>query len=62
MTVPAARLADVFVEIADTLVAEFDLIEFLQLVTAAHHRDRAVDRSRAAAGRPAGPTAVHGCL
>ena len=33
MTVPAARLADVFVEIADTLVAEFDLIEFLQLVT-----------------------------
>jgi GAF domain-containing protein len=33
MTVPAARLADVFVEIADTLVAEFDVIEFLQLVT-----------------------------
>jgi GAF domain-containing protein len=28
------RLAEVFVEVADTLVAEFDLIEFLQLVTA----------------------------
>ena len=31
--VPAERLADVFVEVADTLVAEFDLIEFLQMVT-----------------------------
>jgi GAF domain-containing protein len=28
------RLAEVFVEVADTLVDEFDLIEFLQLVTA----------------------------
>lgn len=27
------RLAEVFVEIADTLVAEFDLVEFLQMVT-----------------------------
>jgi len=34
MTVSSERLANVFVEIADTLVAEFDLIEFLQLVTA----------------------------
>jgi len=33
MTVPAGRLAQVFVEVADTLVDEFDLIEFLQLVT-----------------------------
>ena len=31
--VPAERLADVFVEVADTLVDEFDLIEFLQMVT-----------------------------
>lgn len=31
--VPADRLAQVFVEIADTLVDEFDLIEFLQMVT-----------------------------
>lgn len=32
--VPAARVAEVFVEVADTLVDEFDLIEFLQMVTA----------------------------
>lgn len=32
-TVSAQRLARVFVEIADTLVDEFDLIEFLQLLT-----------------------------
>ena len=31
--VPAERFADVFVEVADTLVDEFDLIEFLQMVT-----------------------------
>ena len=29
----AVRLSEVFVEIADTLVSEFDLIEFLQMVT-----------------------------
>lgn len=33
-TVSRRRLAEVFVEVADTLVDEFDLIEFLQLVTA----------------------------
>ena len=33
MAVPAGRLAQVFVEVADTLVDEFDLIEFLHLVT-----------------------------
>jgi GAF domain-containing protein len=33
-TVSPQRLAEVFVEVADTLVDEFDLIEFLQLVTA----------------------------
>ena len=32
-TVPAERVAEVFVEAADTLVDEFDLIEFLQRVT-----------------------------
>jgi len=32
-TVSRERLAEVFVEVADTLVDEFDLIEFLQLVT-----------------------------
>jgi GAF domain-containing protein len=32
-TVPAERVAEVFVEVADTLVDEFDLIEFLQSVT-----------------------------
>lgn len=32
-TVSAQRLAQVFVEIADTLVDEFDLIEFLQMLT-----------------------------
>ena len=34
MAVSTQRLADVFVEIADTLIDEFDLIEFLSLVTA----------------------------
>jgi hypothetical protein len=33
-TVPVERLAEVFVEVADTLVEEFDIIEFLQMVTA----------------------------
>ena len=32
MTVSAERLAKVFVEVADTLVAEFDVIEFLQML------------------------------
>jgi GAF domain-containing protein len=32
-TVPVARLAEVFVEVADTLVDEFDLMEFLQTLT-----------------------------
>ena len=32
LTVPAERLADVFVEMADTLVDEFDVVEFLQLL------------------------------
>jgi GAF domain-containing protein len=32
-TVPVARLAEVFVEVADTLVDEFDLVEFLQTLT-----------------------------
>jgi len=32
--VPADRLAEVLVEVADTLVDEFDLIEFLHMVTA----------------------------
>jgi len=31
---PAEKVAEVFVEFADTLVEEFDLIEFLQMVTA----------------------------
>jgi transcriptional regulator with GAF, ATPase, and Fis domain len=34
VTVSTERLAEVFVEVADTLVDEFDLIEFLQMVTA----------------------------
>jgi GAF domain-containing protein len=33
MTLTADHLAQVFVEIADTLVDEFDLVEFLQMVT-----------------------------
>jgi transcriptional regulator with GAF, ATPase, and Fis domain len=33
-TLAAERVAEVFVEFADTLVEEFDLIEFLQMVTA----------------------------
>lgn len=32
-TVTAERVAEMFVEFADTLVAEFDLVEFLQMVT-----------------------------
>lgn len=33
-TIPAERLAGVLVEIADTLVADFDVVDFLHLVTA----------------------------
>ena len=33
-TVSVERLAEVFVEVADTLVEEFDIIKFLQMVTA----------------------------
>ena len=33
-TLSAERVSEVFVELADTLVDEFDLIEFLQMVTA----------------------------
>ena len=43
-TVSAQRLATIFVEIADTLTAEFDLIEFLQTLT-----ERAADLTNAAA-------------
>lgn len=32
-TLPTERLAEIFVQVADTLVAEFDVIEFLQMVT-----------------------------
>ncbi|HYO38959.1 MAG TPA: GAF and ANTAR domain-containing protein [Nocardioidaceae bacterium] len=32
--VSTVRLAEIFVEVADTLVDEFDLVEFLQLITA----------------------------
>lgn len=32
-TISTQRLAEVFVDVADTLVEEFDLIEFLQMVT-----------------------------
>jgi GAF domain-containing protein len=32
-TVPAERLAAIFVEVADTLVDEFDLLDFLHMVT-----------------------------
>jgi GAF domain-containing protein len=44
MTIEAEELANVFVDVADTLVADFDLIEFLHAV--AHHATRI---SRAAA-------------
>src|ERR1700712_5534468 len=43
-TVSAERLATIFVEIADTLVDEFDLLEFLQMLT-----ERAADLVGAAA-------------
>ena len=43
-TVSAERLATIFVEVADTLVAEFDLIEFLHMLT-----DRTADLVGAAA-------------
>ncbi len=33
ITVPSDRLAEVFVELADTLVDEFDVVEFLQTLT-----------------------------
>lgn len=40
-TVSAERLSQVFVEVADTLVGDFDLIEFLQMV--AQHTSELVD-------------------
>ena len=43
-TVSAERLATIFVEVADTLIDEFDLIEFLHTLT-----DRAADLVGAAA-------------
>ena len=43
MTVSAERLAKVFVEVADTLVAEFDVIEFMQML--AHRAVGVVDAS-----------------
>ena len=43
MTVSAERLAKVFVEVADTLVDEFDIIEFLQML--AHRVAGLVDAS-----------------
>jgi GAF domain-containing protein len=43
-TVPAQRLATIFVEVADTLVDEFDLIDFLHMLT-----DRAASLVEAAA-------------
>jgi GAF domain-containing protein len=43
-TVSAERLATIFVEVADTLIDEFDLIEFLHTLT-----DRAADLVNAAA-------------
>jgi GAF domain-containing protein len=43
-TVSAERLASIFVEVADTLVEDFDLIEFLHMLT-----DRAADLVGAAA-------------
>jgi GAF domain-containing protein len=43
-TVPAQRLATIFVEVADTLVDEFDLIDFLHMLT-----DRAASLVDAAA-------------
>jgi hypothetical protein len=45
MTVAPARLAQVFVEMADTLVSDFDLIEFLRLVAV---RSREIAQSTAA--------------
>lgn len=43
--VSPARLAEVFVEVADTLVDEFDLIEFLQMVSS--HTSELVDAQAA---------------
>ena len=45
MTVAPARLAQVFVEMADTLVSEFDLIDFLHVVAL---RSREIAQSTAA--------------
>lgn len=43
--VAAERIAEVFVEVADTLVEDFDVVEFLQLVTA--HTAELVDAASA---------------
>ena len=63
------RLAQVFVELADTLVEEFDVVDFLQTLTERcvelrGHRRRRAD-ARRPARRPAGwsptPTSPRGC-
>ena len=46
-------LSDTFVELADTMVADFDVIDFLHLLTDRSVRLLAASRGRGGAGRPA---------
>ena len=46
-------LSETFVELTDTMVADFDIIDFLHVLTSAQRRVARCLRGRAAAGRPA---------
>ncbi|WP_246486583.1 hypothetical protein [Kribbella qitaiheensis] len=62
MTQREERLAEVFVELADTLTAEFDLVDLLATLAEVSVELLAVDTARVDAGRPARRPSLHGLL
>ena len=58
--ISTSHLSDLFVEVADTLVDDFDLIDFLHHVATNASRDHLEHRRGSHARRPRGEPAVHG--